>query len=470
VAVGWAGSRFARAGVVASTVALLASCGLKDPLPPPVASNAAGPPTIPTVPPPAGGFPVPTSISADHRYFLDQNGDPYMVLGDSPQCLSANLSPADMEYFFADRQAYGFNVAWVNLICGPYTFGRKDGATYDEIPPFSTEGDLSTPNPDYWNRMDEMVRLAAERGITLILDPAETGSWAELLKNNGEDKSRAFGQFLGERYKSSPNIVWMLGNDYQVESWPMYDPYEVALLDGLRTADPDKLITVELNPLFSTSYDNPTWPPLIDFATAYTYLPTYDIVLKAYHGKPTQPVVMIEANYEQENNDGGPRTTDVTMRRQEYWTLTSGATGQLYGNRYTWGLQDPDWKEHFDTTAVEQFALMINLIRDKPWHELVPDETNSFLVDGAGTYTAEGDVLDSDYATTAVTPDGTFGLVYVPTSRTIEVDMSKMADGAVARWFDPTDGSFQDASSFETPGKNAAGDEDWVLVVEAPTG
>ena len=39
---------------------------------------------------------------------------------------------------------------------------------------------------------------------------------------------------------------------------------------------------------------------------------------------------------------------------------------------------------------------MIDLIKDRPWHELVPDESNSFLVDGAGTYTAEGDVLDSD--------------------------------------------------------------------------
>jgi Protein of unknown function (DUF4038)/Putative collagen-binding domain of a collagenase len=469
VAVGWADSRCARVGVVAGAIALLVSCGLKDPLPPPVASDAGGPQTIPTVPPPIGGFPVPTSISADHQYFLDQNGDPYMVLGDSPQCLSANLSTPDMEYFFADRQAHGFNAAWVNLVCGPYTFGREDGSTYDEIPPFTTEGDLSTPNPDYWHRMDEMVRLAAERGITLILDPAETGSWAELLKNNGEVKSRDYGEFLGERYKGAANIMWMLGNDYQPEQWETYDPFLTALAQGIHSADAEKLLTAELNYYASTSYDNPTWPPLIDFATAYTYQPTYDIVLKAYHGTPTQPVVMIEANYEEENNDGGPRTTDVTMRRQEYWTLTSGATGQLYGNKHTWGLQNSDWKRHFDTPAVDQLALMAKLVKGKPWHELVPDESNSFLVDGAGTYTAEGDVLDSDYATAAITPDGTFGLVYVPTSRTIEVDMSKMAEGAVARWFDPTDGSFRDAPSGETPGKNAAGDEDWILVVEAPT-
>ena len=63
-------------------------------------------------------------------------------------------------------------------------------------------------------------------------------------------------------------------------------------------------------------------------------------MLKAYNAQPTQPVFMVEANYEFENNTEGPTTTDETLRRQEYWTMLSGATGQLYGNGYTWGLND----------------------------------------------------------------------------------------------------------------------------------
>jgi hypothetical protein len=40
---------------------------------------------------------------------------------------------------------------------------------------------------------------------------------------------------------------------------------------------------------------------------------------------------------------------------------------------------------------------------------------------------------------------------------------------STTQWFDPTDGSFRQASEpFETPGKNAAGDHDWVLVFDAP--
>ena len=34
---------------------------------------------------------------------------------------------------------HGFNAAWVNLLCGPYTFGRSDASTFDKIQPFTTD-------------------------------------------------------------------------------------------------------------------------------------------------------------------------------------------------------------------------------------------------------------------------------------------------------------------------------------------
>jgi hypothetical protein len=419
----------------------------------------------------AQSFAFPVAVSPNHRYLIDQQGKPFMMVGDSPQCLSANLSPADMDFFFSNRRSHGFNTAWVNLLCGPYTRGADDASTFDGIKPFLHEDDLSTPNPDYFARMDTMVQLAARHGITLLLDPAETGSFRDLLKSNGLEKSRSYGAFLGERYKAAPNIIWMLGNDYQKDQWGPYDPFEIALSKGIRNTDPAKLQTVELNYYMSTSYDDSVWPPLIDLASAYTYYPTYDAVLKAYNSKPTQPVFMVEANYEFENNTRGPKTTDETLRRQEYWTMLSGATGQLYGNGYTWGLNEKDWKDHFDTKAVTEFGLMVKLLSGRAWQDLVPDQSHSFLVDGAGKYSSEGDVLKNQYATAAVTRDGTLGVVYVPTARKLSIDLSKLRSGARARWFDPTDGSLHPASSpFETPGKNAAGDHDWVLLLEAPAG
>jgi Protein of unknown function (DUF4038)/Putative collagen-binding domain of a collagenase len=415
---------------------------------------------------PPAGVTFPVGVSENKRYLIDQDGKPYMLNGDSPQCMSANLSTADMELFFEDRQQHGFNAAWVNLICGPYTHGREDASTYDGIRPFTDSHDLSTVNLEYWRRMDTMVDLAKKYGITLVLDPAETGSFSDLLKDNGEVKSEAYGTFLGERYRDDVNIIWMFGNDYS--DWERYDPYLVALSKGLRAADPEKLQTIELNPS-NTSFDDPVWPPLIDLASAYAYSPTYEVVLRAYNAAPTTPVFMVEANYEFENNDNGPPTSDETMRRQEYWTMLSGATGQLYGNKYTWGFEDEVWKQHFDTKAVEEWQLMVRLFSARSWQDLVPDEQHRFLTDGVGEPTNQGDVLESDYATAATTRDGSLGIVYVPTARTITVDVRTLQPGMTARWFDPTDGSFRDARApFTTPGKNAAGAGDWVLVIEPP--
>jgi Protein of unknown function (DUF4038)/Putative collagen-binding domain of a collagenase len=417
-----------------------------------------------------GSFPFPVAVSTNGRYLVDQDGAPFMIVGDSPQCLSAHLTTQDMDFFFANRQKRGFNTAWVNLICGTYTWGVSDARTCDGITPFVSDGDLSTPNPDYFARMDAMVQIAARHGITLLLNPAETGSFRDLLKDNGTDKSRDYGIFVGERYKDAPNIIWMLGNDYQIDQWATYDPFEIALSQGIRAADPQQLQTVELNPPVSTSFDDPSWPPLIDIASAYSYTPTYDVVLKAYNASPTQPVLMIEANFEDENNDGGPPTSDLTLRNQEWWTALTGAAGQLYGNKYTWGMNNSNWIEHLDTKAVTELGFVVQFLKDRPWQDLVPDQAHTFLTGDMGTYTSTGDVLENDYATAAVTADRTLAIAYTPIERTLTIDETTLPAGATAQWFDPTDGSYRPASApFTTPGKNAAGDGDWVLIFEAPS-
>jgi hypothetical protein len=86
-------------------------------------------------------------------------------------------------------------------------------------------------------------------------------------------------------------------------------------------------------------------------------------------------------------------------------------------------------------------------------------------------------VLLSDYSTAAVTANGTLGVVYVPTQRTVTIAMSKMAGATVARWYDPTNGTLRaiggspfaasGSRQFTTPGANSAGLGDWVLLLEA---
>ena len=216
------------------------------------------------------------------------------MTGDSPQALIGDLTESDAALFFSTRRAQGFNTVWINLLCNAYTGCRQDGETWDGIPPFTTPGDLSTPNEAYFARADRMIQLAAQYGFVVLLDPAETGGWLDTMIANGVEKDRAYGQYLGRRYGGFSNIIWMSGNDYQT-GVRRNDPYVTAVAQGIRDTDPSALQTVELNYLTSGSLDDPAWAPLIDLNASYTYDPTYVQVLKDYNRSNFLPTFLVEA-------------------------------------------------------------------------------------------------------------------------------------------------------------------------------
>jgi hypothetical protein len=427
---------------------------------------------IPTASP---GVAFPLRVSTVGRYLVDQNNVPFMIVGDSPQALITKLSKAEAAAYFADRAALGFNAVWVNLLCNSYTGGNPDGSTFDGIVPFTTFGDLSTPNPAYFERVDDMIKLAAQYGLAIILDPIETGGWLPTLQSNGATKDFNYGAFLGNRYESFANIIWMHGNDFQNWSTGSDDGLVQAVANGIRSVDSNHIHTLELSFLVSSSLDDRNWEPIVSLNAAYTYFPTYAEVLYAYNQSSSVPVFMVEANYEFENNTGMDSGSASILRRQEYWTQLSGATGQLYGNHYTWQFAE-GWQDSLDTTGAIQLGYMKNVFVSRAWYNLVPDQNHVVVTAGYGTFATTGSLGSNDYLTAARTPDGNLVMAYMPTARTITVDMSKLSGLVRAQWFDPTNNSYVSISSslltnsgfqqFTPPGNNGAGDDDWLLLLE----
>jgi hypothetical protein len=109
----------------------------------------------------------------------------------------------------------------------------------------------------------------------------------------------------------------------------------------------------------------------------------------------------------------------------------------------------------------------------------VPDQNHTLVTAGYGTYSTSGNVSANDYATAARTPDGTLAMAYLPTLRTVTVNLAQMAGPVTAQWFDPTNGAYTTPSGspftnsgsrqFTPPGNNHDGDGDWVLVLTATT-
>jgi hypothetical protein len=226
----------------------------------------------------------------------------------------------------------------------------------------------------------------------------------------------------------------------------------------------------------SSSLDDPSWAPIISLNAVYTYYPTYAKVLDAYNQTSALPVFLAEANYEFENNNNIDLGTPAILRRQQYWSMLSGATGHLYGNHYTWQFIS-GWKSQLDTLGAAQMAYLKALFEPRAWYELTPDQAHTVVTAGYGTFADRGSIGANDYVTAARTPSGKLVMAYVPSARTVTVDMSQLSGLVTARWYDPAAGTFKSIAdspfpnagprNFDTPGPNADNDGDWVLVLEA---
>jgi hypothetical protein len=306
----------------------------------------------------------------------------------------------------------------------------------------------------------------------------ETAGWLMTLRNNGLAAANAYGQYLGNRYKKFPNVAWLSGNDFGGWQKESDDALVKAVAKGIKSADPGHIQTVEFDPPFGSSLDDVSWAAIISINGAYIYGPTYIQVLHNYNQTPVMPVFLMEAHYELERvgrvSDYG---TPPVLRREEYWAMLSGGKGQFYGNFYTWSFAS-GWKYYIDTPGAAQVTIWKDFFSALPWQDLVPDQDHSVLTAGLGNYgDLQTPVSISDYATASKTPDGSYVAVYMPTVRTITVNMASLKGNAVAKWFDPTNAAYTSISGqsfpnkgtqqFTPPGNNHDGDGDWILLLDA---
>jgi hypothetical protein len=121
---------------------------------------------------------------------------------------------------------------------------------------------------------------------------------------------------------------------------------------------------------------------------------------------------------------------------------------------------------------------MGQLFQSFAWWKLVPSELSSMrrLITSAS---GSQDDSPDNYVAAAQASDGSFLFAYVPPtsaggSQSLTVDLRSMAGTARARWWDPTSGDFTAIASFpntstqtlNTPGNNASGDNDWLLILD----
>jgi Protein of unknown function (DUF4038)/Putative collagen-binding domain of a collagenase len=396
-------------------------------------------PALPTVPLPEPGAPAhyPLSISPDRRRLLDANGRPFLIQGDAAWSLIANLEFADAVRYLDDRRAKGFNTLIVNLI--EHLFSRDPPRDLAGREPFSSPGDMATPNDAYFDAAERVLDACAERGFAVLLAPCYVGyrhdrgnglslrldGWNDEIVATGPEGCRSYGEYLGRRFGRFANIIWMIGGDWHPEE--AREGID-AIANGIRSAGVKNLFTAHPHPDFSPieSLAGSDW---LDINVTYTYGIVHRSLIADWQRDPPWPFFLIESTYEGEHN-----ASHQQIRRQAYWSVLCGGNGHCIGNYPMWLFWD-GWLQALDLPGSVAMARWGGFFRALPWSELVPDLGLELVSAGLG------EARGLDRVTAALTSDARLGVAYLPVRRPVEVQLGALSGPRVAvEWFEPATG------------------------------
>ena len=225
---------------------------------------------------------------------------------------------------------------------------------------------------------------------------------------------------------------------------------------GIREVVPEHLFSAHSAP--ENSGVDQYSPIGLDINSTYTYGIVHKMLLHDYDRRIRMPFVLMESTYEGEHN-----ASPVQIRRQAYWAILCGATGQFLGNKPLWEF-DPGWEQSLESQGAKDMEHLRALFLSRPWWELVPDQEHRIVTGGLGEFNG------LDTLTAAATRDGRTLIAYIPSTRKITVDPARLiGERFRAWWFDPRSGTARDAGTvarasvheFQTPGEG-----DWVLVMD----
>ena len=443
-------------------------------------------------------------------WFTDSNGHPKLWVATETWGLPINAGQwngsgggtVDQDYdnFFSQRAAQGFTVCMTDPVWTSHNTAYN-GDTWDGLTPLvggSTDPSSAGLNSTFWARIDYMFSSAASNGITIGLDIAnigdDTGLSGQWQNSWTTTQWQAWGALVGARYKSTPNLIWLVGND-------MFSPYSdtvlAAVYTGVTGTGDTHMWGAWYNAECTSRYDTSTntaepWGTSYSaFNFGYTYNCGYWVTEYAYEeiadeGASTLlPVIWGDGFFWNGSSGSGyDSTQDRALRQEWWWCLASGARGVLgeAENVYPWSVGScvtavtGDW--FFANNALNIVTAFTGLTG---WYKLIPDTSSALVTAGRGTrasgYSSGGGggqyepAFTNNYVAASKTPDGSLAVLYLPASTTITINQALLTAGYTATWVDPVSGAKTAATPGSTynstaKGSNSQGDPDWVLVFQ----
>lgn len=450
--------------------------------------------SLPAATPPAPWTHGELRVAPGDRYLMHADGTPFFWLGDTAWLLPERL----------DRDE---TVAYLNQ-CREAEFNLIQVQTLNAVPSFNRYGASSMPHGfdftkidreggyGYWDHMDFMIDEAARRGIYVGM----VCIWGSPVNAGAMDteQARAYGTFLGNRYRNRPNIVWIIGGDTRGNA--RREVWET-LARAIRAADPRHLMTFHPRGRHCSAewFAEAEWIDFHMFQSGHrrygqrngekdypiaenTEEDSWRYVERALAVCPAKPVLDGEPSYEaipkglHDPAQGLWQAHDA--RRYAYWSVFAGACGHTYGHNSVMQFLRPGIAAAYGAT--------------EPWYEALRAEGRNQmkylrrLMEAFPDFDRRGDqsLLCGEngerYARVIATRGDGYALFYTCTDAPFRVDLRPLGTAAKrAWWYSPRTGrlyplgplsgmqaTLRPAEAPQEPGtgKNSVGD-DWVVIV-----
>ena len=276
--------------------------------------------------------------------YLTEAGAPFFWLADTAWLLFLRLSDDEIDTYLRNRKEKGFNVIQVVLV---HSFPGSADKTAS-LPPAGRD----PMKDEYWELVGRVLAKMESMHLYAGLLPA----WGQNVSNGTLDMERMeeYAHFLGKRYQSCSNIIWILGGDVRGDAAPDIFQREAEIL---KSYNPERLIT--FHPFGRTSsslwFRGCAW---LDFHMFQSGHRRYDQAQlgewddnkarEEFFGEDNwkyverdllldaKPTVDGEPSYEGIpqglHNPRNPYWEEWDVRRYAYWSVFAGAMGHTYGS------------------------------------------------------------------------------------------------------------------------------------------
>jgi len=368
-------------------------------------------------------------VSENGHYFV-WNGAPFFWLGDTVWSLVNCYTAEEAEEYLEHRRRQGFTVVHVMILFDGGPGLVTPAADSQNQLPF-VDMNPATPNEAYFRNVDRIIRLAREKGFILVILACggSGGSFVQAKRVITEANARAYGRWLGERYRDQPHIVW--SNGFDVKPW-RFEEIAHEFAAGLREGDvPERLITYHPCGGASSSYfHHQAWLGANFIQTWGDYHRIHSMVHHDFLRVPARPVVHAEGAYEEGPEYPTGPITPLLVRKQAYWAYLSGGF-HTYGHNDMWR-HNPTWRQSLDSPGARQMGVLKAIFTAREWWKYTPDP--SLFALGAGG--------DESLNVAARSSDGDGAIVYLSHPTTVSLNMHRIAAARVrARWVNPETGA-----------------------------